>query len=85
MLFWTFCLLSLLQAIAGIVLNMFALEFFADSNNSTPQREEVYRYYGTFTRSFLTLFEIMFANLRWLSEELFLFCWFPTTARRNTN
>ena len=65
MLFWTFSLLSLLQAIAGITLNMFALQYAKDTTKSVSSREEVFLYYGTFTRSFLTMFEIMFASHGW--------------------
>ncbi|CAE7584038.1 CACNA1H [Symbiodinium natans] len=62
MLFWTFCLLSLLQAVAAIVLNIFAVQYCNDRSQSLATREEVFLYYGTFTRSFLTMFEVMFAN-----------------------
>ncbi|CAE7219137.1 unnamed protein product [Symbiodinium pilosum] len=62
MLFWTFCLLALLQAVAGIILNMFAHQYFQEAMHDLSKREAVYLYFGTFTRSFLSMFEIMFAN-----------------------
>lgn len=36
--------------------------FLRDSNNDPAARALVYQYYGTFTRTILTMFEIMFAN-----------------------
>ncbi|OLP84393.1 Voltage-dependent P/Q-type calcium channel subunit alpha-1A [Symbiodinium microadriaticum] len=62
MLFWSFCLLSLLQLLAGVVVSMLAAPYLLDDGNDVLMKEEVFRYYGTFSRTFLTMFEIMFAN-----------------------
>jgi len=62
MLFWSFCLLSLLQLLAGVVVSMLAAPYLLDDGNDVLKQEEVFRYYGTFSRTFLTMFEIMFAN-----------------------
>ncbi|CAE7352887.1 Catsper1 [Symbiodinium sp. CCMP2456] len=62
MLFWSFCLLSLLQLLAGVVVSMLAAPYLLDDRNDGLMKEEVFRYYGTFSRTFLTMFEIMFAN-----------------------
>ncbi|CAE7250780.1 CACNA1A [Symbiodinium natans] len=62
MLFWSFCLLTLLQLLAGVVVSMLASSYLLDDEGDAVMKEEVFRYYGTFTRTFLTMFEIMFAN-----------------------
>ncbi|OLP84830.1 Voltage-dependent T-type calcium channel subunit alpha-1H, partial [Symbiodinium microadriaticum] len=62
MLVWTFCLLTFIQCVAGMVVSTLCSEFLKDTGQSIELREEVYRYYGTFTRTFLTMFEILFAN-----------------------
>ncbi|CAK9004091.1 unnamed protein product [Durusdinium trenchii] len=62
MLFWTFCLLTFLQCVAGMVVSTLCREYVNDLNQDLSKREEVYRYYGTFSRTFLTMFEILFAN-----------------------
>ncbi|CAE7235941.1 unnamed protein product, partial [Symbiodinium pilosum] len=62
MLFWTFCLLALLQSVAGIVLNMFALQYIQETTHDSSKREAVFLYFGTYTHSLLSMFEIMFAN-----------------------
>ncbi|CAJ1420432.1 unnamed protein product [Effrenium voratum] len=62
MLFWSFCLLTFVQCIAGMILGTLCTEFIHDETKDDKLREMVWRYYGTFTRTILTLFEIMFAN-----------------------
>lgn len=62
MLFWSFLLLSFVQCVAGIVVGELCYSFMKDSNNDPEAREQVYQYYGTFTRTILSMFEIMFAN-----------------------
>eukprot|EP00434_Breviolum_minutum_P040035 symbB.v1.2.035567.t1/scaffold4823.1/size34300/1 len=62
MLFWTFCLLTFLQCVAGMVVSTLCREYITNHNEDLAKREEVYSYYGTFSRTFLTMFEILFAN-----------------------
>eukprot|EP00434_Breviolum_minutum_P008587 symbB.v1.2.007576.t1/scaffold386.1/size215569/2 len=62
MLFWTFLLLTFFQCVAGLVAATLCREFIEDETVDVRIREDVYRYYGTFTRTFLTMFEILFAN-----------------------
>eukprot|EP00913_Durusdinium_trenchii_P013988 g13135.t1 len=65
MLFWTFCLLTFLQCVAGMVVSTLCREYVNDLNQDLSKREEVYRYYGTFSRTFLTMFEA--EPRRWFS------------------
>mmetsp|Transcript_41501 Transcript_41501/g.96560 ORF Transcript_41501/g.96560 Transcript_41501/m.96560 type:complete len:734 (+) Transcript_41501:67-2268(+) len=62
MLFWSFCLLAFVQCLAGLVVSILCQDFIEDPSQDRTLRENVYRYYGTFTRTFLTMFEILFAN-----------------------
>ncbi|CAK9003643.1 unnamed protein product [Durusdinium trenchii] len=62
MLFWTFCLLACVQCVAGMLVSGLCREFIEQTENDPQYREEVYRYYGTFSRTFLSMFEILFAN-----------------------
>ncbi|CAE7398722.1 ycf45 [Symbiodinium sp. CCMP2456] len=62
MLFWSFCLLTFLQCVAGMVVSTLVRDFITDDTHPDFNREEVFRYYGTFTRTFLSMFEILFAN-----------------------
>ncbi|CAE7542101.1 NaCP60E [Symbiodinium natans] len=62
MLFWTFCLLTFLQCVAGMIVSTLCRDYIEDPQFALATREEVYRYYGSFTRTFLTMFEILFAN-----------------------
>ncbi|CAE7279902.1 Catsper1 [Symbiodinium natans] len=62
MLFWSFCLLTFVQCVAGMVASTLCRDFISDETQSMLLREEVFRFYGTFTRTFLTMFEILFAN-----------------------
>lgn len=62
MLFWSFCLLTFVQCVAGLIVSTLCRDFVLDEKKDLGLREEVFRYYGTFTRTFLTMFEILFAN-----------------------
>lgn len=53
--------MSFVQCVAGIVVSELCYSFLRDSDDPEA-RAVVYQYYGTFTRTILTMFEIMFAN-----------------------
>ena len=59
-LFWTFCLLTCLQCIAGLVVGTLCRDFMADDSIALEPRQVMFRYYGTFSRTILTMFEILF-------------------------
>ena len=59
MLFWSFCLLTFVQCVAGMVLSTLCAGFIQDKSKDMALRSEVFKYYGTFTRTFLSMFEIM--------------------------
>jgi len=62
MLFWSFCLLTFLQCVAGLVISTLCRGFLQDESVNVELRQEVYLYFGTFSRTILTMFEILFAN-----------------------
>jgi len=62
MLFWSFCLLTFFQCVSGLVISTLCKDFIQDSSKPLELRREVFLYYGTFTRTFLSMFEILFAN-----------------------
>ncbi|CAE7362849.1 unnamed protein product [Symbiodinium sp. CCMP2592] len=55
-------LLTFVQCVAGLVLATLCRDFIEEERNDPEVRGEVFRYYGTFTRTILSMFEIMFAN-----------------------
>jgi len=61
-LFWSLCLLMMIQCITGMVASQLAQEYIIDTSHPQNKRHELYLYYGTFTRSFITMFEIHMAN-----------------------
>eukprot|EP00931_Biecheleriopsis_adriatica_P017694 TRINITY_DN12595_c0_g2_i1.p1 TRINITY_DN12595_c0_g2~~TRINITY_DN12595_c0_g2_i1.p1 ORF type:complete len:621 (+),score=147.68 TRINITY_DN12595_c0_g2_i1:41-1903(+) len=62
MLFWSFCLLTFIQCIAGMLISNLAKDFMEDERGDAQVRRQVFEFYGTFTRTFLTMYEILFAN-----------------------
>jgi len=62
MLWWSFCLLAFVQCVAGMILSTLCQDFLTHEEYDMNLRKEVFMYYGTFTRTVLTMFEILFAN-----------------------
>lgn len=62
MLFCSFSILTFVQCVAGVILATLCTDFIQDETKDEKLRNEVFRYYGTFSRTFLSMFEIMFAN-----------------------
>ena len=61
-LFRTFCLLTCLLCIAGLVVCTLCRDFMTDDSIRLEPREVTFRYYGTFSRTILTMFEILFTE-----------------------
>lgn len=59
---WSVAVLFLVQCIAAMVLSQLVFEFLTDDTKSTEARQDVFRYYGTFSRTMITMFEIHLAN-----------------------
>jgi len=61
-LFWSLCLLTVIQCIAGMILSSMVRDYIMDESQDLLKRAAVFKYYGTFTKSMLTMFEVTFAN-----------------------
>ncbi|CAE8583290.1 unnamed protein product, partial [Polarella glacialis] len=62
MLFWSLCLLCVIQCIGGMMLSILVRPFMENPEIDPAVRRVVFRYYGTFSGSMLTIFEVLFAN-----------------------
>ncbi|CAK9036844.1 unnamed protein product [Durusdinium trenchii] len=61
-LFWSLVLLMIIQCSAGMTISYMLSDYMADTGIDDKRRFEVFRYYGTFTKTLLTMFEVLFAN-----------------------
>jgi len=61
-LLWAMCLLGMIQCIAGMVISQLVRPYLIDESIDPELRRQVFRYYGTFTKTIFTMSEIMFAN-----------------------
>jgi len=59
---WSAVLIFLIQMSIALVLNELLQPFLASEHNSEEVCHRVYRYFGTFSKAFLTMFEFMLAN-----------------------
>lgn len=65
-LFWSLCVLMIIQCITGMLISQFLQPYMREGATGSPQEQaamhEVYAYYGTFTRTVITMFEVHLAN-----------------------
>eukprot|EP00927_Polykrikos_kofoidii_P031186 TRINITY_DN26854_c0_g1_i1.p1 TRINITY_DN26854_c0_g1~~TRINITY_DN26854_c0_g1_i1.p1 ORF type:complete len:577 (+),score=94.03 TRINITY_DN26854_c0_g1_i1:48-1733(+) len=59
---WSLCILVVVQCVAGVLVSQAVFPYLLDSSQPVNTRTLVFGYYGTFSRSMLTMFEITFAN-----------------------
>lgn len=59
---WSFLILGLVQLVVGLFLCQFLQEFINDDNEEIEPRRITFKYFGTFSNSMLTMFEITLAN-----------------------
>lgn len=66
MLLWSLLLLAVIQCTAGMLIGQLVAGYIEDNNNaaieSLETRQSIFRYYGTFSFTMLTMFEVLFAN-----------------------
>jgi hypothetical protein len=71
---WAFIVILVLQLGAGIFFSQMLEGFIKDNSNDRTVRFEMYRYFGTFTRAYLSMYELTFGNwvpiTRLLTEEV---------------
>merc|ERR1712137_1057725 len=58
---WSAALLLLFQMVAGMVLQSLLADFFA-GDESEEKKREVYKYFGTFTRTIMSMSELTLSN-----------------------
>jgi Ca2+-binding EF-hand superfamily protein len=61
-LFWSLSIMVLLQILAGMTLGSLVEPFLRDEDQPDDIRYRVFKYYGTFWRSMVTMFEVSLAN-----------------------
>ena len=62
MLLWSMLLLAVIQCTAGMFVGYLVMDFLDRGTTSDDVRRQIYRYFGTFTYTILTMFEVIFAN-----------------------
>ncbi|CAE7746412.1 Scn11a [Symbiodinium pilosum] len=61
-LFWSLVLLMIIQCSAGMTISYMVSDFMTDPDIDEERKFQVFRYYGTFSKTLLTMFEVLFAN-----------------------
>jgi len=61
-LFWSFIVLLTAQMAAGMCVSQIVSNFIDDSSQDLEKRQAVFRYWGTFGQTMITMFEITMAN-----------------------
>jgi len=61
-LLWTVVLLVLVQTMIALILQYLVESYILNQENPAEAREEVFKFYGTFARTMLTMFEITLGN-----------------------
>jgi len=59
---WSGILICIVQLLVALVLSTFLLPYCLDERNPLEDRVEVYRYFGTFSKSMLSMFELTLGN-----------------------
>jgi len=59
---WFFLLLILLVTCVGMLMNQQVYGYLSDSSRAAAERREVFEYFGTYTRTLITMFEITLGN-----------------------
>merc|ERR1712012_779642 len=69
---WTCCLLCLVLMLNALLLNQVLAEFyFKNDAFSLGERKEIFRYFGSFTTSLFSMFELTLANWPPISRMLY--------------
>jgi hypothetical protein len=61
-LIWTFVVLLCIQLAVGMLLHQLVNLFLQDSSNDVEARKRVFKYFGSFSKTMMTMFEITMAN-----------------------
>jgi len=61
-LFWSLLLLMMIQCMIGMLASQLSQQYILDLTKPEEKLTELYMYFGSFTRSYITMFEIHMAN-----------------------
>eukprot|EP00746_Dinoflagellata_sp_MGD_P051140 gnl/MRDRNA2_/MRDRNA2_228064_c0_seq1.p1 gnl/MRDRNA2_/MRDRNA2_228064_c0~~gnl/MRDRNA2_/MRDRNA2_228064_c0_seq1.p1 ORF type:complete len:756 (+),score=109.36 gnl/MRDRNA2_/MRDRNA2_228064_c0_seq1:247-2268(+) len=64
-LFWSFLLLCMIELFAALLMTQMVAEVITDENQDLDMRKFIYKYYGTTSRSALSMFEMTMAPGAW--------------------
>jgi len=60
--FWSMLLILVVNCIGGMIISILVLGYMQNESASLEARRDVFMYYGTFSRTLVTMFEVLFAN-----------------------
>jgi len=61
-LFWSYLILLFFNCIGGMILSILSIGYMQDESVDVEKRRRVFKFFGTFGRTILTMFEVFFAN-----------------------
>jgi len=61
-LFWSCSLLMMIQGMIAMLASQLAQQYIVEPSNPVDNKAELYMYFGSFTRAFISMFEIHMAN-----------------------
>jgi len=87
---WSLVLISCIQCVAGMIVWQLVISYILDTSQPVQIRQEVTKYWGTFSRVMITMFEVSFNNpekfTRILTENVSeLYGWFFVIYRLTVN
>jgi len=59
---WSGCVLAVVFMLLSFILSSLLTDYMADDTNPLEERRAVFQYFGTFTRSFITMYELTLGN-----------------------
>jgi len=67
---WSVIVLFMFQVVVGLTLNNILMSFLENSENSLESRKDVWSYFGTFSKTILTMWELTLGNYAPVSNLL---------------
>lgn len=61
-LFWSALLIFVVQTMIAFVLHQLLKDYYNDESNDLEKRQDVFRYFGTFTKAMFSMFELTLSN-----------------------
>jgi len=61
-LFWVFILMLVVQTMSALLMNQVLVSYYLELDNNDATKKDVFKYFGSFSRSMLSMFEITLGN-----------------------